>query len=55
MGYEFLFNKTLVTIFSVPNFLGEYDNFGAVMVIAEDLKCSFELLKPKNSQRYEIS
>jgi serine/threonine-protein phosphatase PP1 catalytic subunit len=41
MGYEFLFNKTLLTIFSVPNYLGEYENYAAVLVVEEDLKCSF--------------
>jgi serine/threonine-protein phosphatase PP1 catalytic subunit len=51
LGYEFLFNKMLCTLFSVPDFLGEYDNFGAVMVVEEALKCSFELTKPKNNPR----
>jgi serine/threonine-protein phosphatase PP1 catalytic subunit len=40
-GFEFMFNKQLVTIFSVPNFMGEYDNYGAVMAVEEELKCSF--------------
>jgi serine/threonine-protein phosphatase PP1 catalytic subunit len=51
LGYEFLFNKMLCTLFSVPDFLGEYDNFGAIMVVEEALKCSFELTKPKNNPR----
>lgn len=29
-----------------PSYCGEFDNFGAVMSVSEDLLCSFELLKP---------
>lgn len=45
-GYEFWNERTLVTIFSAPNYCGEFDNFGAVMSVSEDLLCAFELLKP---------
>ncbi|KAL7422248.1 serine/threonine protein phosphatase Pzh1 [Cryptotrichosporon argae] len=45
-GYEFYNERTLVTVFSAPNYCGEFDNFGAVMSVSEDLLCSFELLKP---------
>lgn len=33
-------------MFSAPNYCGEFDNFGAIMNINEDLLCSFELLTP---------
>ncbi|WFD25585.1 protein-serine/threonine phosphatase [Malassezia nana] len=45
-GYEFWNERTLVTVFSAPNYCGEFDNFGAVMSVSEDLLCAFELLKP---------
>ncbi|KAF9991597.1 hypothetical protein BGZ79_004236 [Entomortierella chlamydospora] len=45
-GYEFFNDRTLVTVFSAPNYCGEFDNYGAVMSVNEDLLCSFELLKP---------
>ncbi|KAI9298888.1 Metallo-dependent phosphatase [Neoconidiobolus thromboides FSU 785] len=45
-GYEFFNGRTLVTVFSAPNYCGEFDNYGAVMSVNEDLLCSFELLKP---------
>ncbi|BGP26709.1 serine/threonine protein phosphatase Pzh1 [Rhodotorula toruloides] len=45
-GYEFWNDRTLVTIFSAPNYCGEFDNFGACMSVSEDLLCAFELLKP---------
>lgn len=48
-GYEFFNDRTLVTVFSAPNYCGEFDNWGAVMSVSEDLLCSFELLKPMDS------
>ncbi|KAK9248196.1 Metallo-dependent phosphatase-like protein [Lipomyces tetrasporus] len=48
-GYEFFNERTLVTVFSAPNYCGEFDNWGAVMAVSEELLCSFELLKPLDS------
>ena len=48
-GYEFFNDRTLVTVFSAPNYCGEFDIWGAVMVVLEDLLCSFELLDPLDS------
>lgn len=45
-GYEFFGEQTLVTIFSAPNYLGEFDNNGAVMQVDKDLLCSFQILNP---------
>lgn len=47
-GYEFYSNKQLVTVFSAPNYCGEFDNAGAMMSIDENLMCSFKILKPNN-------
>lgn len=47
-GYEFFARKKLVTIFSAPNYCGEFNNWGAVMSVDSKLMCSFELLKPHN-------
>ncbi|KAI8062219.1 Metallo-dependent phosphatase-like protein [Gongronella butleri] len=47
-GYEFFNDRTLVTIFSAPNYCGEFDNFGAIMSVNEELLCSFELLTPSD-------
>lgn len=46
-GYEFFGNRQLVTVFSAPNYCGEFDNAGALMAIDENLMCSFKILKPK--------
>ncbi|URD81248.1 serine threonine-protein phosphatase, partial [Musa troglodytarum] len=45
-GYEFFANRRLVTLFSAPNYCGEFDNAGALLSIDENLFCSFEILKP---------
>lgn len=34
-GYEFQAARQLVTLFSAPNYCGEFDNAGAMMVINE--------------------
>ena len=48
-GYEFFGDRTLVTVFSAPNYCGEFDNCGAMMAVDEDLMCSFQVLKPIDS------
>ncbi|KAK2749893.1 serine/threonine protein phosphatase Pzh1 [Myotisia sp. PD_48] len=48
-GYEFFNDRVLVTVFSAPNYCGEFDNWGAVMSVSGELLCSFELLKPLDS------
>ncbi|KAI5185271.1 serine/threonine-protein phosphatase PP1 catalytic subunit [Nematocida homosporus] len=45
-GYEFFAGKRLVTIFSAPNYCGEFANSGAIMEVDKDLVCSFRVLKP---------
>ncbi|XP_073023622.1 serine/threonine-protein phosphatase PP1 isozyme 9-like isoform X2 [Primulina eburnea] len=45
-GYEFFAKRRLVTIFSAPNYGGEFDNVGALLSVDESLICSFEILKP---------
>ena len=47
-GYEFFAERKLVTVFSAPNYCGEFDNAGAMMSVDENLNCSFQILKPAN-------
>ena len=49
-GYEFFGDRQLVTIFSAPNYCGEFDNAGAMMVIDENLMCSFKVIKSKEDE-----
>lgn len=44
-GYEFFAKRRLVTIFSAPNYCGEFDNAGAMMIVDDTLTCSFQILK----------
>lgn len=47
-GYEFFAKRQLVTIFSAPNYCGDFDNSGAMMSVDETLMCSFQILKPSD-------
>ncbi len=47
-GYEFFADRKLVTVFSAPNYCGEFDNAGAMMSVDVNLNCSFQILKPAN-------
>ena len=42
-GYEFFGRRGLVTIFSAPNYCGEFDNAGGIMNVDENLLCSFQV------------
>ncbi|GKZ25574.1 phosphoprotein phosphatase PP4 catalytic subunit [Aspergillus brasiliensis] len=50
-GYEFFAKQQLVTIFSAPNYCGEFDNSAAMLCIDEDLSCSFQILKPAEKRK----
>ena len=42
-GYEFFAKRQLVTLFSAPNYCGEFDNAGSMMSVDETLMCSFQV------------
>ena len=44
-GYEFFGNRSCITVFSAPNYCGEFDNSGAIMDVDEELMCSFKVIK----------
>ncbi|XP_952369.1 serine/threonine protein phosphatase 1, PP1-gamma catalytic subunit, putative [Theileria annulata] len=50
-GYEFFSKRRLVTLFSAPNYCGEFDNAGAMMSVDKTLMCSFQILKPVDRKR----
>lgn len=49
-GYEFFAKRQLVTLFSAPNYCGEFDNAGAMMSVDETLMCSFQV-----SDQFDVS
>jgi len=46
-GYQFFSARRLVTVFSAPNYCGEFDNSAAVLSIDQDLMCSFAQIRPQ--------
>ena len=49
-GYEFFAKKKLVTIFSAPNYCGEFKNDSAVLCVDDNLFCSFQQFRRKKSK-----
>ena len=44
-GFQFFANMKLITIFTAPNYMGEFDNNGGILEVNEDLHCSLHILK----------
>ena len=51
-GYEFFADRTLVTVFSAPDYCGEYNNCASMMMVDKNLMCSFKVLKPLSEIEY---
>jgi len=51
-GYEFMFKKRLVTVFSASNYCDEHENDGAIMIIKPDMSYRFLTynLDPSNAK-----
>ncbi|KAL7077631.1 hypothetical protein ACQ4LE_003133 [Meloidogyne hapla] len=45
-GYEINGTQKLVTVFSAPNYAGQFDNAGAVMLVEPSLRCMFFQFPP---------
>ena len=57
-GFEFFADMKLVTIFTAPNYMGEFDNNGGILEVGEDLLCKFHILRPsfeKNRKKRKIT
>lgn len=52
-GYEFFAKRQLVTLFSAPNYCGEFDNNAGIMNVDESLMCSFLIIKPEATVEVE--
>ena len=53
-GYEFFANRQLITIFSAPNYCGEFDNSAGIMIIDDSLTCSLKVLRSSKEKIGEI-
>lgn len=54
-GYEFFSKRQLVTLFSAPNYCGEFDNAGAMMSVDDSLMCSFQILKVRKASVFYVN
>uniref|UniRef100_A0A915L567 Serine/threonine specific protein phosphatases domain-containing protein n=1 Tax=Romanomermis culicivorax TaxID=13658 RepID=A0A915L567_ROMCU len=45
-GYRFFAGSRLLTLFSVPNYMGMAKNEGTVLSVDPNMSCQFEILKP---------
>lgn len=54
-GYEFFAKRQLVTLFSAPNYCGEFDNAGAMMSVDETLMCSFQVSNNSHYFKYKTT
>nr|CDQ05190.1 Bm10584 [Brugia malayi] len=54
-GYEFFANRKLVTIFSAPHYCGLFDNAAAVMLVDEQMQCSFKVAQTDQTEPLDLS
>uniref|UniRef100_A0A915IAQ1 Serine/threonine-protein phosphatase n=1 Tax=Romanomermis culicivorax TaxID=13658 RepID=A0A915IAQ1_ROMCU len=54
-GYEFYANKKLVTLFSAPNYCGQFGNLGGAMRISENLTCHLTQVRTKRATQQDES
>ena len=48
-GFQFFANMKLITVFTAPNYMDEFDNNGAILEVNEDMICSLHVLRPDKS------
>ena len=53
-GYEFFADRRLITIFSAPNYVDQFENDGCMLKVSEELTCGFLILKPLKIPEYKI-
>lgn len=55
-GYEFPFNpnKSVLTIFSAPNYCNTYNNKAALLRVEKSLECKFTLIDPAKMNSYRL-
>jgi serine/threonine-protein phosphatase PP1 catalytic subunit len=48
-GFQFFANMKLITVFTAPNYMDEFDNNGAILEVNENMICSLHVLRPEKS------
>jgi len=54
-GFEIWGGGRLITLFSAPNYCGEYDNSAAILIIHPDLRIDFKVMRPAGQEDYAAS
>ena len=50
-GFQFFANMKLITVFTAPNYMGEFDNKGGILKVNEDMVCSLHILNPSYNKK----
>ena len=50
-GFQFFAGMKLITVFTAPNYAGEFDNNGGIVEVNEDLLCRIHILRPNIERR----
>ena len=50
-GFQFFAGMKLITVFTAPNYAGEFDNNGGIIEVSEDLLCRIHILRPNIERR----
>jgi serine/threonine-protein phosphatase PP1 catalytic subunit len=50
-GYQFFGNRQLVTVFSAPNYCGEFDNAAGILSVDGNLICSFQIIMSEEQDK----
>ena len=50
-GFEFRFDRKFITIFSAPNYMGEFDNCGAILQFDKDLRAKIHTFDPNDNRK----
>lgn len=52
-GYEFFAKRSLVTIFSAPNYCDDFGNSGGMVIVDDELLCSFKVIEAEELNALE--
>ena len=50
-GFQFFANMKLITVFTAPNYMGEFDNKGGILKVNENMVCSLHILNPAYNKK----
>lgn len=54
-GYKFGQKRSIVTIFSAPNYCSSFDNAAAVLIVGKEMKCSFHVFPAEKGTTKQLN